>query len=160
MFVLGAAAFIGLFAGGLANDRFGARVVHATGLPAIAVALLSLSLSAYFLTPSMALVPVVIAIGVWGVAAWGVFPAQQARLIAITGFLGAPIILSLNASFQYLGFSIGAAIGALPLTYGSVADLGWVGALWAAAALITTLSVQPVANMVATKSSRKREISV
>ncbi len=129
LFLYGAAAFTGLFLGGSANDRIGAPRVIAIELPLMALALLSLSLCARYLTPTSALLPVLVAIVVWGFTAWGFFPAQQTRLIGIAGIKVAPVILSLNASFMYLGFSIGATLGAFTLTHGGVADLGWVGAL-------------------------------
>jgi predicted MFS family arabinose efflux permease len=140
LFVWGVAAFVGLFLGGAANDRFGAQRVIAVALPLMIVALVSLSASARYLTPASALVPVLIAISVWGMTGWGFFPAQQNRLIGVTGLKGAPIILSLNASFQYLGFSLGAALGSFTLAWGSVADLGWVGGLCVLAALILSVS--------------------
>jgi predicted MFS family arabinose efflux permease len=88
-----------------------------------------LSASAGLLSQASALAPVLVAIIVWGVSAWSFFPAQQARLIGVAGPKLAPVILSLNASFMYLGFSLGAALGSFTLTRGSVADLGLVGAL-------------------------------
>ncbi len=129
IFLWGAAALVGLLSGGALVDRFGTRRVIATALPLTAVALISLSASARFLGVSAALIPVLLAILVWGASGWGFFPAQQARMIGLVGVKNAPVILSLNASFQYLGFSMGAALGSLVLTQGSVADLGWVGAL-------------------------------
>ena len=50
----------------------------------------------------------------------------------------APVALSLNASFQFLGFSSGAALGSLTLTNASPLALGWVGAICVAAALSLT----------------------
>ena len=64
---------------------------------------------------------------VWGATGWGLFPAQQSRLIGIVGLGRAAVALSLNASFMYLGFALGAVMGSLTLTAGGVADLGWVG---------------------------------
>jgi predicted MFS family arabinose efflux permease len=86
------------------------------------------------LAPASEFVPVLITVVIWGLAGWGFFPAQQTRLIGITGMSVAPVILSLNASFMYLGFSLGAALGSLVLTLGSTADLGWVGGLCVLAA--------------------------
>ena len=40
----------------------------------------------------------------------------------------APIASSLNASFMYLGFSVGATEGSLALTYGGISNVGWGGA--------------------------------
>jgi predicted MFS family arabinose efflux permease len=82
---------------------------------------------------------VLAAIVIWGVAAWGFFPAQQARLLELAGLKVASISLSLNASFMYLGFSLGAALGSFTLVYGSVADLGLVGATCEVAALLVVL---------------------
>jgi hypothetical protein len=48
----------------------------------------------------------------------GFFPPQQARLVGIVGLNNAPIILSLNSSFQYLEFSLGAALGSVTLAVG------------------------------------------
>jgi predicted MFS family arabinose efflux permease len=62
-----------------------------------------------------------------GVTAWGFFPPQQACLIGIVGLKNAPIILSLNSSFQYLGFSLAAALGSVTLAIGGPDDLAWVG---------------------------------
>ena len=76
------------------------------------------------------------------VQAWAFFPAQQARLIGIAGLKAAPVALSLNASFQFLGFSAGAALGSLTLTHASPLALGWVGASCVAAALsLTALTI-------------------
>ncbi|MDR6775276.1 hypothetical protein [Azospirillum sp. BE72] len=58
--------------------------------------------------------------------AWASISAFCTRLI--TGPQHAPIILSVNASFHYSGFSLGVALGWLVLSVGSVRELGWVGA--------------------------------
>jgi len=86
-----------------------------------------------------AIVPLLVTIVVWGVAAWAVHPAQQARLIQVAGTKVAPVALSLNASFLYLGFAAGAALGAFTLSHGSAADLGWVGGLCEIGALALML---------------------
>ena len=62
------------------------------------------------------------------------------RLIGISGLRAAPVILSLNASFMYLGFSLGALLGSFTLTRGSVADLGWVGGLCVLASFVLFLA--------------------
>src|SRR6202008_2747318 len=86
-----------------------------------------LSISARFLSPGTALVPVIAAIALWGVAHWAFYPAQQARLIDIAGVKVASIVLSLNASFMYIGFSIGAEGGGLTMAKSQVGNLGFVG---------------------------------
>ena len=50
-------------------------------------------------------------------------------MISIAGAKFAAIVLSLNSSFLYLGFSLGAVTGSLTLARGTPADLGLVGGL-------------------------------
>jgi predicted MFS family arabinose efflux permease len=134
LFMWGGAAFAGVLIGGFATDRFGHGRIIATTLPLVAIALFSLSLSAKLLSPAQAIAPVLIALALWGVSAWAFSPAQQTRLIGIAGLEGASIAISLNASFMYFGFSMGAVLGALVLGFGTVSDLGWVGGLMELAA--------------------------
>jgi len=124
----------------LLRTRPGILAVIAVTLPVMALALTSLSVSAQYLSLPQALLPVLIAIGIWGLTGWGFFPAQQVRLIGISGLRAAPVILSLNASFMYLGFSLGAVLGSFTLTRGSVADLGWVGGLCVMASFVLFLA--------------------
>lgn len=142
LFMWGVAAVIGLRLGGRLNDRFGHLPVIVTSLSVLALAFLSLSTSAAFLPPAAARAPILLAIALWGISAWSFFPAQQARLISIAGVKVAPVALSLNASFQFLGFSAGAALGSLTLANASPLALGWVGAscVFAALALVLTTS--------------------
>jgi len=138
-FLWGAAAAGGVFVGGIGTDRFGSVRVIFVGLPILTVALVGLSLIARYVGLNQAIVPLLVTIVVWGVAAWAVHPAQQARLIQVAGTKVAPVALSLNASFLYLGFAAGAALGAFTLSHGSAADLGWVGGLCEIAALALML---------------------
>jgi predicted MFS family arabinose efflux permease len=140
LFTWGIAAVIGLRLGGRLNDHFGHLPVIITSLSLLALAYLSLSLSANLLPPPAARTPILLAIAVWGLSAWAFFPAQQARLISIAGVKVAPVALSLNASFQFLGFSSGAALGALTLANASPLALGWVGAICEIAALSLVLA--------------------
>jgi predicted MFS family arabinose efflux permease len=140
LFVWGVAAATGLAVGGAVNDRFGARAVMIPAFLLLALAFFSLSVSASFVSGTRALAPVLVAIVVWGLAAWGFFPAQQARLVQIAGLKVAPVVLSLNASFMYLGFSLGAALGSFTLIHGAVTNLGWVGALCEILALLIVLA--------------------
>ena len=146
MFIWGAAAVTGLFIGGTLNDKIGARAVMIPAFILLTLAFFSLSASASFLSGPRALVPVLVAVVVWGISAWGFFPAQQVRLMHLAGIKVAPIALSLNASFMYLGFSLGALLGSFTLIHGSVASLGWVGALCEIAALIAVLVTTRGAN--------------
>jgi predicted MFS family arabinose efflux permease len=140
LFMWGVAAVVGLFIGGAVSDAVGARAVMIPALLLLALAFASLSMSATFLSPAEARVPVFIAIIVWGVTAWGFFPAQQSHLIGVAGVKVASIVLSLNASFMYFGFSLGAALGSFTLIRSSVVGLGWVGAACEIVALVLVVA--------------------
>jgi predicted MFS family arabinose efflux permease len=135
LFLYGAAAFVGLLFGGAASDRVGWRRVIAVELLAMSAALASLSVWAGWLSPPRALLPVLLSIVLWGFTAWGFFPAQQSRLLEVAGLKVAPVILSLNASFMYLGFALGATAGSITLNHGGVGALGAVAAAFVLAAL-------------------------
>jgi predicted MFS family arabinose efflux permease len=142
LFLWGAAAGVGLMLGGNATDKIGADFVVGVCLPLTALALIGLSAAALFLSPAMALIPVLLAVALWGMTHWAFWPGQQARLIAVTGLKGAPVALSLNASFMYLGFSLGAMLGSFTLLRGTVADLGLVGGACILASLALFLATR------------------
>lgn len=127
LFLWGAAAGVGLALGGNAVDKIGANFVVGFCLPVTTLALVSLSVAGHYLTPATALIPVLLAVTLWGMSHWAFWPGQQARLIAVTGLKVAPVALSLNASFMYLGFSLGAMLGSFTLLHAGVTDLGLVG---------------------------------
>ena len=79
------------------------------------------------------------AILLWGLASWGLMPAQQARLVALAPSL-APVSLSLNSSAIYLGSAMGATMGALVIADGAMERLGWVAAGFSLAALLPVLA--------------------
>jgi predicted MFS family arabinose efflux permease len=144
LFIWGCAAVAGLFCGGAISDRLGTRAVMIPAFVLLALAFASLSIVPSFAAGMTLLACALVAIVVWGVAGWGFFPAQQARLLEIAGVKVASIVLSLNASFMYLGFSLGAALGSFTLIHGSAASLGWVAALCEMAALaIVLLATRP-----------------
>ena len=63
------------------------------------------------------------------------FPAQVSRLVAMVG-AAAPLVLALNGSALYLGTALGAVTGAQVLEHATVADLGWVAAIYGVLALV------------------------
>ena len=136
LFIWGASAAIGVTAGGRLNDRFGSNNVILSALALLGASFVTLSLSAYLLSPAVARIPVLIATVVWGLAAWSYFPAQQARLIDVAGVKLASVVLSLNASFMYGGFALGALLGSATIAQASSAALGFVGVASVAAALL------------------------
>ena len=139
LFVWGLSAAAGIFIGGTLTDKRGPEPVIALALIVLALAFASVSISAAFLTKAVAIGPVLAAIVIWGLSAWAFFPAQQTRLIGIAGIRVAPIVLSLNASFMFLGFSLGAALGSVTLTCAAPSALGWVGGLCVLASLLLSI---------------------
>lgn len=135
LFGWGVSAAIGLAISGRAVDRKGPRAVILPALATSTTAFVVLSLAPHFIGKQFAIVPIVLAIAAWGVAHWAFYPAQQTTLVGVAGVASAPVVLSLNASFMYLGFSLGAGLGSLTLHYSSLANLGFVSALCAATAL-------------------------
>jgi predicted MFS family arabinose efflux permease len=128
LFTWGAAAGLGLFVSGNATDRLGSRVVLRASLAGLVVALTGLAIVANVISPAGAVLPVLAAMALWGLSGWAFFPAQQTRFIELVGVASAPVALSLNASFMYLGFSLGAALGGFSLLHVGPRDLGLVGA--------------------------------
>lgn len=135
LFVWGVSAGAGVLIGGHAADRFGASRVVGPCLALGAVAFVLLSAIAHWVPPALALTPVLLTVVLWGMAHWAFYPAQQARLIHIAGVPVAPVALSLNASFMYLGFSAGAAIGSIALASVGSRNIGVVGAVFVVLAL-------------------------
>jgi predicted MFS family arabinose efflux permease len=140
MLAWGISAGIGVFVGGGLSDRLGPPRVIVPVVAIIGLAFVSLCLYAH-LAPAQAFWPTLIALMVWAFCHWGFYPAQQARLIELAGVNVASIVLSLNAAFMYIGFSIGAGVGGLTLASRSIGDLGAVGGLFEFASVAMTLTV-------------------
>jgi predicted MFS family arabinose efflux permease len=139
LFTWGVAAGIGLFVSGNATDRFGTKVVLRGSLTSLIFALAGLAVVADVVAPAAAVLPVLAAMALWGMSSWAFFPAQQTRFIELVGVTSAPVALSLNASFMYLGFSLGAALGGVSLLHVGARNLGFVGAVCDLAALTLLL---------------------
>jgi predicted MFS family arabinose efflux permease len=128
LFTWGIAAGVGLFVSGQATDRFGTDIVRRVSLIGLIFGLVALAVVANAVPPARAVAPVLSAMVVWGISGWAFFPAQQTRLIELVGVPSAPVALSLNASFMYFGFSLGAALGGFSLLHLEARQLGLVGA--------------------------------
>lgn len=139
MFAWGISAALGVFIGGGLADRLGPLRVIVPSVTIIGIAFLSLAADARWLSASQATIPVITALLVWAVCHWAFYPAQQARLMSLSGVGAASIALSLNASFMYIGFSIGASVGAITLAHVSVGALGVAGGLFEFASVAVTL---------------------
>jgi predicted MFS family arabinose efflux permease len=138
LLVFGSAAAIGNMLGGHLADRLGTTTTAALGLAGMATALMLLSAALKFASPEHARYLVLLLVFGWAISAWGFYPAQVASIIRIKP-QASTIALSLNASFMYLGFAIGGAIGGVVLSILGPTDLGWVGGGSVAAALAVLL---------------------
>jgi MFS transporter, DHA1 family, inner membrane transport protein len=130
----GLASAAGTRLGGTTADHWGAGHTVTVGGGLTLLAYLVLSLGAA-LGPARAMLALLPAILLWGLASWGLMTARQARLVALTPGLAA-VSLSLNSSAIYLGSAVGAAVGALVIADGGVGRLGWVAAGFSVAALL------------------------
>jgi predicted MFS family arabinose efflux permease len=142
-FVWGVSAVVGLFLGGALSDRFGPRAVMIPAFAFLTLSFISLSAIGHYIPGESALAPVTAAIMIWGLAAWGFFPAQQSRLMQVAGAKTGAITLSLNASFMYLGFSLGAMLGSLILMHAPVTALGLVAAVCEIGAVLIVMATVP-----------------
>jgi predicted MFS family arabinose efflux permease len=134
MLAFGIGAAIGNLAGGQLGDRLGTRRTIVGSL--ILGAALLFAISEIPALPAALIGPAFFAvIFLWGIVGWGFVPPQASHLLSLSP-ANAPLVLSLNASVLYLGVAGGSYVGGLVLQYGSVRDLGWVGALFPLAALV------------------------
>lgn len=128
VFVWGVSAVVGMTLGGSVNDRFGSPYVIGPALALLTLAFLALAATAAFLSPDQALIPVMAAIILWGIAVWGFYPAQMAHLINAGGLPEASITLSLNTSVMYAGFGVGSALGSAIIASRPVQVIGLAAA--------------------------------
>lgn len=131
---IGIASALGNAYGGMVVDRIGAVKTQAIGLSVLVLALASLPVLAATLPAGFAGYAVIAGAAVWGVAGWSFYPAQSARLVEIAP--AAPVVaLSLNSSTLFFGQAAGAAVASLAVTAMPPAELGYLGAACAIAAL-------------------------
>ena len=136
LLIFGLASIAGNSLGGYWADRRGYRGGMSAILVVLALSLLSFSLLTVADAGSgTAVLGAVTALIAWSIAGFAIIPLQQYRLIKSVPE-SRNTVLSLNASAIYLGQGVGSALGSFALGYGSLAALGWVGALCAGAALI------------------------
>ena len=135
LFAWGVSAVTGMILGGRLTDKLGSHRVIVIMLSVLTAAFITLSLIHAYLPPAIAVVPVIVAVICWGASVWGFIAPQQSRLIGIGGVNVAPVTLSLNASFMYIGFSLGSGLGGYVLGTQGVGALGWIGAAFEAASL-------------------------
>lgn len=136
----GLASAVGTRLGGSAADHLGSRPTVIAGAGLAVLAYLGLALGAS-LEPPRAMLVLLPAILLWGLASWGLMPGQQARLVALDPSL-ASVSLSLNSSAVYVGSAMGATAGSLVIAHGATGQLGWPAAGFALAALVAVLATR------------------
>ena len=128
--IFGTAGVAGTLLGGWANDRFGS-------LRTITVQLMVLfAMMCLIPLTQGSLVATIVTLVIWGLAGFGLTAPQQSRLVSLSP-TQAPLLLSLNSSMLYLGTALGAIVSGSLINSMGLARLGWVGAPFALAALLT-----------------------
>jgi DHA1 family purine base/nucleoside efflux pump-like MFS transporter len=149
---------VGNWLGGFSVDRFGPKRPLIVGLVILGITLATLNI-----TLSLSIV-ILVALFMWGVAGWSVFPPQQNRLLNLA-HENANTVLALNNSALYLGTAVGATIGGITLNAAGVGALGWVGSSFALLALAVLLAstakaTDPTQAKVEIKAKETTEIEI
>jgi MFS transporter, DHA1 family, inner membrane transport protein len=139
----GAAGFAGNLGGGRLADRIGTGRTIALFLGVLVAALAVLPVV------GRSLLVGAVAIAVWGYVGLGFNAPQQAHLVGLAPEL-ANAVLALNASFLYLGISLGSFLGGQVVDAGQIRNLHWLAvglALTAAVIFAVTRTRFPVAKI-------------
>jgi predicted MFS family arabinose efflux permease len=141
MLAYGLGAALGNPLGGQLSDRIGAQAT--VTIAAVLNVGFLLLLGAIPLLPQAAITPTYFGFMVaWGIAGWMFVPGQVSRVVALSPS-SAPLALSLNASFLYLGTALGALVGGLVLEHLPIGELGLVAAIFPALALGVLILSRP-----------------
>lgn len=147
---------------GVVTNIIVGRLIDRIGTRRVLIALLAIVLVDFFLVrwagaSLWTAIPVVI---LWGGCGWAILVPQQHRIITIAPAV-APILLGLNNSATFLGATAAGIIGAAGLQMVGAHSLGYVAAIFIAAALITSelaarkiAAAHRVATVVAASSER------
>jgi len=131
----GIASFIGVRTGGLAADRIGPNRAIPLALTLLTAALCLLSALNGFAGRPGILGVAIGAVALYGFSGYMFNPAQQHRLIGLSG-PSSGIVLSLQASFVYVGGALGASAGGAVLRIASVGQMGYLAGAMSALALV------------------------
>lgn len=148
LLLTGIASFAGVQFGGYAVDRYGSHRVIMFTLIVLVLAVTAMSLLHAIPGFTGPLMLGGAAMALWGFGGYAFNPAQQHRLIGISGNASG-IVLSLHNSFIYLGTALGAMAGGIILKFGAASDLGFCSA----AAFILALTAHGVSRRLAARTS-------
>jgi predicted MFS family arabinose efflux permease len=129
----GIGGVIGNRAGGLLTDKFGGRRT-----------LIVICIAQALLMPLFSIIPwndvsFAVLVFIWAVFSWSLVIPQQARLTLIAP-TAVSIVLSLNSAMNYVGISLGSAVGSLVLERRGLVSLGIAGGLLSLLALAHLLA--------------------
>lgn len=146
MLAYGVGAALGNTVGGQMSDRVGAQAT--VTIAAVLNIVFLLLLGAIPMGPVGLITPVFFVFMIlWGIAGWMFVPGQVSRVVALSPS-SAPLALSLNASFLYLGTALGALVGGFVLEHLSINELGLVAAIFPTLALGVIYLSRPRAEFV------------
>lgn len=123
LLLTGLASFAGVQFGGYAVDRYGSHNIIVLTLFLLMLAVIGLSLLHEIPGYTGPLLLGGASMALWGFSGYAFNPAQQHRLIGISG-TASGIVLSLHNSAIYFGTALGAMVGGLVLDIGGASDLG------------------------------------
>jgi predicted MFS family arabinose efflux permease len=142
MLAYGVGAAVGNTIGGQLSDRIGANRTVVLAMTA-GVAFLLLLSAIPVVVPAGFVGPVFfVFMFIWGATGWMFPPAQVSRIVALSPS-AAPLALSLNASFLYLGTAVGAVVGGQIIERVGIAELGLIAAAFPLLALAVFYATRP-----------------
>jgi len=137
----GIASFIGVRTGGIAADRIGPNRAIPLALTLLTVSLFLLSALYGFAGRPGILALAVGAMALYGFSGYMFNPAQQHRLIGLSG-PSSGIVLSLQSSVIYVGSALGASVGGAVVRFATVGQIGYFsGAMTALSLLVFAVSM-------------------
>ena len=135
LLLFGLGAVVGNLLGGYLNDRLGAYRTLLLLCMAQTVLMPMFSLDGLSISKAMLL------IFIWSLAGWSFMAPQQVRLVTLAADKQ-NIFLALNASFIYVGTSVGSAIGGVVVEQYGLEMLGWAGGVCGLVALLQLMVSQ------------------
>ncbi|WP_152397879.1 MFS transporter [Paenibacillus cellulositrophicus] len=138
----GIASFIGVRTGGLAADRIGPNRAIPLALTLLTAALILMSALYGFAGRPGILAMAVAAMALFGFSGYMFNPAQQHRLIGLSG-PSSGIVLSLQSSVLYVGSALGASAGGAVVRFATVGEIGYfAGAMTALSLVLFAVSLR------------------
>ncbi len=138
----GIASFIGVRTGGIAADRIGPNRTVPLALILLTASLFLLSALNGFAGRPGILVLAVSAMALYGFSGYMFNPAQQHRLIGLSG-PSSGIVLSLQSSVLYVGSALGASAGGAVVRFATAGEIGYfAGAMTAMSLVLFAVSLR------------------